>query len=68
MGISIKENSPFQATFVCCYSNYIFSYMPTALAFEHGGYGPYKCNFEPGTGEILVEEYGKMLDSLRESK
>ena len=64
LGISIKDNSPFQATFVCCYSNYIFSYMPTALAFEHGGYGPYKCNFEPGTGEILVEEYGKMLTSL----
>ena len=64
LGISIKENSPFPATFVCCYSNNIFSYMPTQLAFDHGGYGPYKCNFEPGTGEILVEEYGKLLTSL----
>ena len=64
LGMSIKENSPFEATFVCCYSNYIFSYMPTALAFEHGGYGPYKSNFEPGTGEILVEEFGKLLNGL----
>lgn len=64
LGMSIKANSPFGATFVCCYSNNIFSYMPTALAFEHGGYGPYKCNFEPGTGEILVEEFGKLLTGL----
>lgn len=64
LGISIKENSPFDATFVVCYSNNIFSYMPTQLAFDHGGYGPYKCNFEPGTGEILVDEYGKLLQEL----
>ena len=68
LGISIKEGSPFRATFVCCYSNYIFSYMPTSLAFEHGGYGPYKCNFEPGTGEELVEEYLKMMDALHASQ
>ena len=38
--------------------------MPTQEAFDIGGYGPYKCNFEPGTGEILVEEYGALLETL----
>lgn len=64
LGLSIKEGSPFKATFVCCYSNYIFSYMPTELAFSHGGYGPYKCNFARGTGEKLVSEYINMFNGL----
>ena len=29
-----------------------------------GGYGPYKSNFVAGTGEILVQEYGKLLNEL----
>ena len=64
LGVQIKEDSPFEATFVCCYANQAFSYMPTALAFSHGGYGPYKSNFVAGTGEILVSEYITMLKSL----
>jgi hypothetical protein len=55
-------------TFVCCYANRIFSYMPTQLGFDHGGYGPNQCRFMPGTGEILVEEFGTMLNSLHDTK
>ena len=68
LGISIKENSPFAATFVVCYSNNIYSYMPTQLAFSHGGYGPYKCNFTPGTGEELVEEFCTALKDLHNAQ
>lgn len=68
LGVMIKDGSPFDATFVCCYSNYIFSYMPTRQAFEHGGYGPYKCNFEPGAGEEIVAALLTMMDGLHESK
>ena len=66
LGEQIKANSPFDTTFVCCYSNALFSYMPTKLGFEHGGYGPGACRFEPGTGEILVEEFTKILNTLSE--
>ena len=65
LGESIKASSPFKTTFVCCYSNALFSYMPTLLAFEHGGYGPGNCRFEPGTGEILVEQFGSILQDLK---
>lgn len=64
LGVMIKEGSPFDTTFVCCYANKIFSYMPTKLGFEHGGYGPDSCRFMPGTGEVLVEEFGTVLKEL----
>lgn len=64
LGQLIKEGSPFDTTFVCCYSNALFSYMPTKLAFEHGGYGPGACRFEPGTGEILVDRFTDILKQL----
>ena len=65
LGADIKAGSPFDMTFVCCYANRIFSYMPTQLGFDHGGYGPNQCRFMPGTGEILVEEFGQMLRALQ---
>jgi len=67
LGVQLKAASPFAATFVCCLSNNIFSYLPTKEAFAIGGYGPYKCNFEPGTGEKLVETFTQMLTGLQES-
>lgn len=68
LGAAIKSGSPDHMTFVCCYANRIFSYMPTQLGFDHGGYGPNQCRFVPGTGEILVEEFGTMLNSLHDTK
>ena len=65
LGEAIKANSPFETTFVCCYSNALFSYMPTQLGFDHGGYGPGNCRFEPGTGELLVEQFGNILQDLK---
>lgn len=68
LGTAIKESSPFDTTFVCCYANRIFSYMPTKLGFDHGGYGPDACRFMPGTGEILVDEFGAILRSLHSAE
>ena len=68
LGQQIKAASPFGATFVCCYANALFSYMPTLDAFDRGGYGPGACRFEPGTGELLVEQYIHILNKLKESK
>lgn len=65
LGEGIKAASPFEMTFVCCYANALLSYMPTKLAFEHGGYGPGGCRFEPGTGELLVEQFSAILQDLK---
>ncbi len=65
LGVTIKEGSPFAATFVCCYANNIFSYMPTKAAFAIGGYGPNQCRFEPGTGEIIAQQFLNLLTDLK---
>lgn len=68
LGVDIKTGSQFQTTFVCCYANELYSYMPTQAAFEIGGYGPNQCKFMPGTGEELVSEYLTILGNLYASK
>ena len=65
LGKMIKEGSPFDTTFVCCYANTIFSYMPTLLGFQNGGYGPNQCRFEPGTGEEIARQFTDLLASLK---
>ena len=65
LGKMIKEGSPFDTTFVCCYANTIFSYMPTLLGFQNGGYGPNQCRFEPGTGELIADRFTDMLAQLQ---
>ena len=64
LGEMIKDGSEFGATFVCCYANDLYSYMPTQLGFDNGGYGPGQCKFVPGTGEELVDEYLQILNTL----
>lgn len=68
LGEMIKENSPFPATFVCCYSTDIFSYLPDRAAYANGGYGAYKCNFVPGTGEEIVDEFLKQMETMYANK
>ena len=33
--------------------------------FDHGGYGPNQCRFEPGTGEIIAGLFGRILQDLQ---
>ena len=68
LGMQIKDGSPFEATFVCCYSNNIFSYMPTQLAFDHGGYEVDITNFAPGTAERAADEFVNMLTEQYNNK
>ena len=65
LGVQIKEGSPFDTTFVCCYANQLFSYLPTQLGFDHGGYGPNQCRFEPGTGEKIAQQFTDLLSQLK---
>ena len=65
-GMEVKSASPFKVTFICAYTNGSEDYIPSALAFSHGGYEAYKCLFEEGTGEILANKLIDMLKKLYE--
>ena len=67
-GMQIKERSPFSTTFVLSCSNNSLSYLPSDLAFQHGGYAVDVTLFVRGTAEALVESYVGMLDSLYSSQ
>ena len=63
-GMFIKENSPFEATFVLTCANQHNTYLPSALGFQNGGYEVDQCHFAPGTGEIIADTYVQMLTDL----
>ncbi len=63
-GMQIKEGSPFSMTFVLTCANNNLSYLPSELAFKHGGYAVDVTLFQRGTAEELVESYLGMLNTL----
>ena len=63
-GMQIKEGSPFSTTFVLTCAINSLSYLPSDLAFQHGGYAVDVTLFKRGTAEGLVESYLGMLDTL----
>ena len=63
-GMQIKEGSPFSMTFVLTCANDNLSYLPSELAFKHGGYAVDVTLFTRGTAEGLVSSYLDMLNSL----
>jgi hypothetical protein len=64
-GIAVKSESPFKMTFVCAYTNGDYGYIPSSLAYSHGGYEVSSCCFVSGTGEELAN---KMVSMLKEIK
>jgi hypothetical protein len=64
-GMFIKENSPFQMTFVMGYSNDSSGYIPSALAFEYGTYEADTTRVAPGSGELLADNFVAMLNELK---
>ena len=63
-GQQIKDASPFRMTFILTCTNEANGYMPSKLAFEHGGYSVDTCRFKPGIAEQLVENYIELLESM----
>lgn len=61
-GIELRAASPYAMTFNCSYTNGACGYMPSAVAFEHGGYEVDTCYFESGTGERVVNESVRILN------
>ena len=60
-GAELRKASPYPMTFNCSYTNGACGYMPSALAFDHGGYEIDTCYFEKGTGERCVNESVRIL-------
>ena len=63
-GKQIKEGSPYKMTFILTYCNGSNSYIPSALAWEHGGYEVYKTKYARGTAELIVDQFLEMLDDM----
>ena len=67
LGLDIKRRSPFPQTVVVELANDWIGYVPDREAFKLGGYQVWTglhSYVEPGTGERIVDELGKMLDEL----
>ena len=64
-GRFIKDHSPFKRTIVCEVSMGSYSYMPTELAWDNGGYEVDQTHFVRGTAEKLGDAYVEMLTELK---
>ena len=67
-GLTIKEGSPFAATFVITCANDGIGYIPDRQGFEINCYEANNGKFLPGMGETLADEYVKMLEGLYAAK
>lgn len=65
-GMFIKENTPFEMTFVLAYCNGSFNYIVDKKGFENFFY-EVKCRrFPEGTAEELVQQHVNMLNEIHE--
>ena len=67
-GMQIKQNSPFEMTFVCTlvgpagYGGYI----PSGAEFGKGVYEVWVCLYKPGIGEKLADGVISLLNETKE--
>lgn len=66
-GMTIKESSPYEMTFLLTCANNNFSYIAADYAFDHGCYEVDMRYFVRGTAEQLVDAYLDMLGEMKES-
>lgn len=66
-GMAIKEGSPFSTTFVLTCANNNLNYLPSELAWQHGGYAVDATLFQRGTSETLVQSYLALLNNLHQA-
>jgi hypothetical protein len=65
LGLEIKEQSPFQPTFVVEALSESLGYLPTHKAYEEGGYQPaVGTRVAPGGGEMIRDAALAMLEDL----
>jgi neutral ceramidase len=67
LGQQLKDTSPFATTIIATQANGWHGYVPTAEAFERGGYEPrlgYQSRLVPEAGELLVAAASELLVEL----
>ena len=64
-GKEVRDASPYKTTYICSQTNGGFGYVPSALAFPHGGYEVSVSSYVPGTGEQISGELIKMLGECK---
>jgi len=64
-GMYIKDNTPFDMTFILCYANDHNSYIASAEAFDYGCYEADIRRYAKGAAEELAELYVSMLKDLK---
>ena len=67
-GQQIKEQSPYDMTFVVGYSNGHEGYVPSAEAYDYGCYESDTTKYAKGAAEKLVTAYLTMLEELKAGK
>jgi len=65
IGVEIKQRSPFGETFFSGYSNGSAWYLPTAEAFEEGGYEIGASFYSPAAAGVLVQEVVRFLEDVK---
>lgn len=63
-GMYIKDNSPFDLTFICGYANHCQGYMPSEQAYELIGYEVATTMFAKGSAEKVANEFLRLLNEL----
>ena len=68
LGKQIKEGSPFEATMIFQLCNGSIGYIPSKIAYSHGGYEINTTKFQEGTGEGFRDAYLDMLKQMKEEQ
>ncbi len=63
-GMQLKKDSNCKMTFICEQTNESHSYLPSKIAYTHGGYEVYSCKYLAGMSEKLADECAKALNSI----
>lgn len=64
-GRELKENTPFDQTFICTCSINSLGYMPSAEAYDYGCYESHTSRYAQGTAETVRDTFLDMLKSLK---
>jgi hypothetical protein len=65
IAMEIRERSPFSQTFYFGYTNGWFGYLPTAKAFDEGGYEPRTSPFTPRAAADLAQAVTAFIHGFR---
>lgn len=67
-GKFIKDNSPFEMTFVVTCANRNYSYIAAEWAYEYGGYEVSLARYTKGGAELLADGFVDVLSELHNSR